>query len=721
MAKKGVLALCSGVSVYLYHARYSQGKLLALHKEDAQILSTEYCPPSNRPDGRAKVPQTSAKDGPLVLQLQQVQIIFRHGPRTPLHTTPNLSEAVYDNDLLIRGHQESMFPYIRISYLGEPIQGWSNLETNLWKKPLRGGALSGQLTGYGKEQMYMLGLQLKDIYTKRLDIATYDADEVRVMSSNVRRTVESAQSLLAGMFGKEQLIDYAQCCGPVRIYTPDPCYNILVPNTETCAVLRKSNQSAMVNPDFIPGFKDQRLEVEEHIMKRREKLLEAITEVQSRLDATSAFYESEGPRTRYREINKHRDHYLHDPHMQPLYDERAQAIEKLDRFWANVLTREPALQDIITTGDMRALVYLRNLRVEQFEGTVASGYRIHLYFDENPFFHNTHLCKVVYTNENSPILSRETPIKWKGDMQKLVQEGLFQDEEEDSTLKEKMECEDKTPKCARQFSPKTEEPPQKSEQEVIGEDSFFSWFSTPTSCDSDTVGSAIMGDLWKNPLAVMENDPKVHDPWDKKLNFVYSYDDATSRAVHGWWYPSQLRRYRDMIESNAATTIHYSMTGQNPEARKIITRLSAGPLLTEMIDTARRMMCGEKMPKLCLYATHDSELVALLEAMCLWDHKWPSFCADLRLELYRELDGCDFYVRVLYNGKEQRVRGQTESYMLWGDFCNAMRKLTIRREEMERICRSNILERIAQEILRQCKKEKETEETKAISNTPCGM
>ncbi|KAK3780379.1 hypothetical protein RRG08_062000 [Elysia crispata] len=740
--KTGVLALFSGVTAYLYHASPSRRKLLALHDDDVQILTTEHCFPSDL-EGMAKVPKAVAKEGPLVLQLQQVQIMFRHGARTPLHTAPKIAEVDYDADLLIRGHQPSMFPYVKISNEGEILKKWSPTEIRYWKQPLRGGALTGQLTAYGKEQMYNVGLRLKEDYIQRLDIATYNPSEVRTLSSNFRRTVESAQCVLAGMYGKEHLIGYAECCGPVRIYIPDPCYNILVPNTETCGVLRKSNH-ATVNPDSLPGFKEKRCEVEEHIMRQKEPLKEAVREVQSRIDQIVEYYENEGVRTTRREINKHRQHYQYDPLLQPLYDERGRAIDKVDRFWANVLNREPALQDIIKRGDMRALVYLRNLEVEQFvgtiatgyrihlvvfplprnleveqfEGTIATGYRIHLYFDKNPFFHNTYLCKEVFTNGNpSALPSRETPIKWKSrSMQKLVQEALFKEEaDEIGDMTHQVVCEDTSPRRGVFCRSKVEEPPvEEAEPEESGDESFFLWFTTPTSSDSDTVGSAIMGDVWKNPISVMENEPKVPDPWDQKFHFLYGNDDSVARVVHGWEYPAELRKYRDQIAAEATTILHISMTGRNPEARRVIPRLSAGPLLTELVNTARKRMCGEMTPKLCLYSTHDGELAAIMEALGIWRDQWPPFASDLRIELYREVDGSEYFVRVLYNGKEQRVRGQTESYMHWMDFCHAMKCFTITRHEMERICRSDILERFSDEVIKQSR----GKEVKRIQDTP---
>ncbi|GFO41751.1 hypothetical protein PoB_006825600 [Plakobranchus ocellatus] len=171
------------------------------------------------------------------------------------------------------------------------------------------------------------------------------------MSSNIKRTVQSAQSVVAGLYSKEQLNDYATICGPVKIYIPDPNYNLLIPDTEDCDVLKKNNISTLVHTDRLPGFKDQRLEVEAHIMKFREKLLEAVAEVQARIDSMLDFYKNEGARTHVLEINRHRQHYQYDPILQPLYEERGRAIAKVERFWASVVSFK-------TSSDMRFQVLI---------------------------------------------------------------------------------------------------------------------------------------------------------------------------------------------------------------------------------------------------------------------------------------------------------------------------------------------------------------------------
>ena len=54
--------------------------------------------------------------------------------------------------------------------------------------------------------------------------------------------------------------------------------------------------------------------------------------------------------------------------------------------------------------------------------------------------------------------------------------------------------------------------------------------------------------------------------------------------------------------------------------------------------------------KICLYSTHDSLIIGLLEAFGLRDDSWPPFAADVTLELYED-ENQQFWVQVKYCGK----------------------------------------------------------------------
>ena len=40
--------------------------------------------------------------------------------------------------------------------------------------------------------------------------------------------------------------------------------------------------------------------------------------------------------------------------------------------------------------------------------------------------------------------------------------------------------------------------------------------------------------------------------------------------------------------------------------------------------------------KMVIYAAHDTTLMAVLYALGVYDHKWPKYAADIKIELYKD-------------------------------------------------------------------------------------
>uniref|UniRef100_A0A3B4A414 Uncharacterized protein n=1 Tax=Periophthalmus magnuspinnatus TaxID=409849 RepID=A0A3B4A414_9GOBI len=94
-------------------------------------------------------------------ELQLVQVLFRHGARTPLKSIPNV---------------------------------------------LEGGSFAGQLTTLGMQQLYELGKRLRQRYIEDSPFLSpaFSPSEVYVRSTNIWRTIESAKCLVAGLFQQKQ-------------------------------------------------------------------------------------------------------------------------------------------------------------------------------------------------------------------------------------------------------------------------------------------------------------------------------------------------------------------------------------------------------------------------------------------------------------------------------------------------------------------------------------
>uniref|UniRef100_A0A0B7ABB1 2-phosphoxylose phosphatase 1 n=1 Tax=Arion vulgaris TaxID=1028688 RepID=A0A0B7ABB1_9EUPU len=678
-----LFALGVGTLGYLYHRRHPIYTVLAEgnHNETTKISSNQQGSSLDRP---ALLSQNIPDQQP-ELKLRQVLVMFRHGARTPIHLIPKIPEVNYDSQFLLRDHQASLFPFERVYYSSpEKMADWSNYELKYAQSLLTGGVPSGVLTSYGKDQMFVLGKKLQRHYRDQLDMSTYNPQDTLVLSSNIKRTVQSAQCVLAGFFGKEELNKFAKNHSPVKIYVTDKKYNILVPDTDVCTVLRKANHIGMFDSDTIPGFKSDRLAVEKQINDEREKNIEVVKEIQYRIDQLCG---TSGIDSCYRaptsQINNHHQPYVRDAVLHPLIEERSRAIQRVGRLWPSAMSRNANLAQVITQNDMKALVYLNRLEVERLGGGRHSGYRFHFYFDPNPYFYNEHLCKEVYSNKTQGALSSlSVPIIWK-QHGKMIEAGINE---------RNNACQCQVTKDGQNKNVQTslqESNVEKQRQPCTcdrSEMSFFQWYLKPTFVEHDQIGKTIRDEVWTSPVKYLEGKTKFPDRWDRNFNFVFVRDDLIARVTHGLSYPTDLAKFDSMITDRAITMLYCAMAGHCLDKR-VVARLCAGPLLTAMVDESHKVINGKQQArKLCLYSSHDSTMCGMLELLEIGDNKWPPFAADLRFEIYQDVNNADYYVRVLYCGKVQRILGQKEDLLRWSDFMKVAKRCLIHENEYRDIC-----------------------------------
>ncbi|PVD36224.1 hypothetical protein C0Q70_03200 [Pomacea canaliculata] len=205
-----------------------------------------------------------------------------------------------------------------------------------------------------------------------------------------------------------------------------------------------------------------------------------------------------------------------------------------------------------------------------------------------------------------------------------------------------------------------------------------------------------------------------------KLDFVSLRDDFVARITHGYSIPENIVPYMNMIDKNATKILYYAMCGQHEAERPVVTRLAVGPALQSALDAMSRCIQGQETPKIYLYSTHDSTMVALLESTGLFNWQWPPFAADLRFELYED-DDKQHWVRVLYCGEEKAIRGCNKPLCKFEDFKQSLVPYTIQKAEYKKLCSSPILEQIAASLLQHDQGEVETPEIKELSEIPAGM
>lgn len=164
-------------------------------------------------------------------ELKLVQVLFRHGARTPLKSIPDVMEAQWVPNLL------DPPPHTHINYVVTDLSGGPRppapVEESYRSNILTGGTFPGQLTTVGMQQLYELGQRLRKRYIQDTAFlsASFSPSEVYVRSTNIVRTIESAKCLVAGLFQQTQN-------DTVPILTTDSQSEILYPNYHGCRLLK---------------------------------------------------------------------------------------------------------------------------------------------------------------------------------------------------------------------------------------------------------------------------------------------------------------------------------------------------------------------------------------------------------------------------------------------------------------------------------------------------
>jgi len=173
------------------------------------------------------------------LELQTVQILFRHGDRTPVNSLPPELEVQWDCSLNeLYNHQKVPFPFVNPKRLFK-----KNYLLN--RNVLPGNCLFGQLTIKGAQQHQELGLKYAEKYKSIITAA--NNTNIFVRSTDVPRTLASLQHDLSGWFS---FVPDENADSPFDVYTMDIGLENMTPNLKTCPRLADIAINLFNSPEY---------------------------------------------------------------------------------------------------------------------------------------------------------------------------------------------------------------------------------------------------------------------------------------------------------------------------------------------------------------------------------------------------------------------------------------------------------------------------------------
>ncbi|XP_030642300.1 lysophosphatidic acid phosphatase type 6 [Chanos chanos] len=171
----------------------------------------------------------------------------------------------------------------------------------------------------------------------------------------------------------------------------------------------------------------------------------------------------------------------------------------------------------------------------------------------------------------------------------------------------------------------------------------------------------------------------------QRLDFILIRDDMVARQTHGLPSPAGLDEWSAVVEQRAVDAIYHVYE----PSKSLNLQLCVGPLLHTLLTNMDDKVQGTSSDpnrKLFLYSVHDTTLMPCLMALGVFDMRWPPYAADITLELHQHTDTKEHYVKVSYNGQDQKIPGCSDVYCPLKEFKEAMSVYSLSLEKYHMLC-----------------------------------
>ncbi|ORX49787.1 phosphoglycerate mutase-like protein [Hesseltinella vesiculosa] len=203
---------------------------------------------------RADIPNRHTYEPLMGADLVHVQLVIRHGDRTPLN--PIIADnTVWDScsrqlDTMTLADKGSLL--LPLEDIGMAVQQRTFIPPENKKSfasvMYQGNCDQGQLTDGGKAMHVELGEMLREIYVEQLDYLNpeFDQDDFYLRSTNLWRTKNSAEALLKGLYPAP----FWQDGRVLPMLTWPSLIENMSPNEEVCPRIDDLTQDALKEPEW---------------------------------------------------------------------------------------------------------------------------------------------------------------------------------------------------------------------------------------------------------------------------------------------------------------------------------------------------------------------------------------------------------------------------------------------------------------------------------------